>query len=83
MNRKLTVNVDVDQIKNIFSDNLVYWMHKHRISFSELAGMLGLNVLTVRNWVNQMNLPRTEHMVALVVASGIFMDSWVTRGGVG
>lgn len=75
---RFKIYVDVDRVKEIFSNNLVYYMHKERVSFEELSGLLDLNILTVKNWVDQISLPRAEHLIALTYLSGISADMWFT-----
>lgn len=81
MNRS-KICVDVCRLKEIFSDNLMYWMYKENISFEELSEALDLNILTVKNWVDQISLPRAEHLIALTYLSEISVYTWFIYGGV-
>lgn len=74
--------VDPEQLKHIFSDNLIYFMHTNYVSFEELSELLELNALTIKNWVDGINLPRLEHVYALALATRTPIESWLTMGGI-
>lgn len=75
--------VDVNRVKEIFSDNLVCWMHKERVSFEELSMMIDVSALAIRKWVDGVSLPRLEHVYALALATRTPIESWLTMGGIG
>lgn len=75
--------VDPEQLKHIFSDNLVHWMHTNYVSFEELSIMIDVSAIAIRKWADGISLPRLEHVYALALATRTSIESWLTMEGIG
>ena len=70
---------DKQNMLSIFSDNIITIIHRNRISHTKLAENVGVTLMTVNLWINQVHLPRSETLYELSKLYGIPMEHWLTK----
>lgn len=70
---------DKQMMMTIFSSNIITIIHRNRISHNTLAEKVGVNLMTVNLWIDQVHLPRSETLYKLSKLYKIPMEHWLTK----
>lgn len=57
--------IDNDELKNIFSKNIVYWLEKRGKTQADLYKKMEVSSATASDWCNGKKLPRTDKLVEI------------------
>lgn len=65
------IDVEIQRLRDIFSDNLKFYMNKKNITASDLVVKFDLPASTVSDWINARKYPRIDKIQMLADFFGI------------
>ena len=63
--------------KNVFAENLQYYMNERNVSRKEISDALGISYFTVTSWVNGKKYPRMDKVEILAEYFGILKSDLI------
>ena len=67
--------------KQVFSENLLFYMHKNGIKRNDLCEALGFPYTTVCDWINAVKYPRIDRIEAIANYFGIEKSALIEKKG--
>ena len=59
--------MESEELKKIFSNNLIYWLNKRGKTQADLYKRMGVSSATVSDWCNAKKIPRTDKLCDIAV----------------